>query len=162
MKTLFLSILFITTIATAQAEEINMRFWDGTFAYNELTVKSFPHQSNLLTLKLSGSLINLGQQIEGLGPVWSSGDVVEVILNKKDCLISGDKKEIECTKAQQYVHNLTWAVNSKIKKSYTGIITSLKVVANKNSVNFSFTIPSDEFFTPANEDISVSFRNTFF
>lgn len=164
MKKLTLILTLLTSLTTlgsvpgqSQIGEINLRFWDGTFAYNQLLVNAPSLQSNFLVLKVSGGQINLGGQLEGSAPIWSSNDLFEVSLSKKDCQLDLDQKILDCEKKQTYVSNLRWEVNEKISKTYTGLIHNLKISASDSGVNVSFSVPSDEHFSPANEDISISF-----
>lgn len=161
---LFLSMLTLSSFSaeTDQTEEINLRFWDGTFAYNELLVSSVAHQNNLLKITLKGSQISLGTQLEGTSPLWSWKDKMELFVRKSDCQIDLENTTVQCDINRTSVSALTWMVSQTVTKTYDGLIENVRIVANKGIVNVSFKVPSDENFTPHQEEINVSFFLTFF
>lgn len=163
-KMLFLLIfLALNTFANETTpQEVNFRFWDGTFAYNELVVVSQPHQPNLLKVTLKGSQINLGAQIEGTQLVWSWRDRLELFVKRDDCEINHEEETVSCQIERASVSELTWMVNSKIRKTYDGLINDVVISGSKQAVSVSFNIPGDEDFTPVNPRIDVNFFTTFF
>lgn len=159
---LFLSFLTLSAFSAEENQEINLRFWDGTFAYNELTVNSVAHQPSLLKIVLKGSQINLGGQLEGSEVLWGWKDRLELFVRKKDCPIDVENERVQCDIKKTSVSALTWMVSQTITKTYDGLIENVRIVANKGIVNVSFKVPSDENFTPHQEEINVSFFLTFF
>lgn len=155
------SVVSAETSGTGTKDQFNLRFWDGTFAYNQLIVSSVEHQSNIVRFELSGSEVNLGAQLEGNPNTWSWKDKVDFYLRKSSCQINIEAPNVRCEEAKTSV-NITWTVNQKITKTYDGLVTDLKVVASKGIVHVSFKVPSDENFAPVNEDITVSFFTSFF
>ncbi|MCR9203082.1 MAG: hypothetical protein NXH75_00785 [Halobacteriovoraceae bacterium] len=160
MKTI-ITLIALTVALSANAQEFNLRFWDGTFAYNELIVKSAPHQNNIASFELKGSQLNLGSLIEGNPQTWSLRDRVTFSLQKSACKIDTETPFVQCADEKVFVR-LSWTINNKISKSYEGLVTNLKVLGSKQVVSVSFTIPSDEQFAPLNEDINVTFFSSHF
>lgn len=60
---LFLSLLVTTNIFAQGDDPINMRFWDGTFAYNQLLVETEARNPSFVNFTLTGSQIDLGGQL---------------------------------------------------------------------------------------------------
>lgn len=165
LRLISLSILlaFTFTVGAAQAENFELRFWDGTFAYNQLIVKSNPHQRNIVTMVLSGSQINLASQIEGLPQIWSHRDRMEFSMRKSDCeTLDVQNKEIACATDRIFVGNLTWQTSQRIAKTYSGIVENISILATDKFVTVKFKVPSDEDFTPHQEEVTVSFPVSFF
>lgn len=164
MKTLTLIAAFlISSLAMAQGNPRTMEFWDGTFAYNKLVVKEHQFQGNIITLELSGSTLGLGLQIENGSKVWGTQDRIIVTVRKSDCEFDFEAKELECD-VNRVSGRITWTVNHRLSKTLDTIFTNLKVKASSSSnftasVKMDLTLPTDEFFTPANEDISVDFAS---
>jgi len=161
MKNLSILLSLLLSFNLFAAEDINLRFWDGTFAYNQLIVKSHSHQDNILTLSLSGSQINLGAQLEGLGETWSSKDLVEITLRKSDCTVDVEGMRVNC-KSDRLLATVRWTVNSTITKTFHGLVNNLNVAASKQVVSFNFKMETTDDFQPHNEDISVTFFGTHF
>ncbi len=164
-KLLFTTILLnLVTLGALQAEnqEFDLRFWDGSFAYNELLVSSHEHNPHLVKITLKGSEINLGQQIEGAAPTWSWRDRLELFVKKDDCQIDLENTTVLCQLQKASVTNLTWMVNQKVTKSFHGLIENIRISGTKQAVNVSFDIPSDEDFTPANSSVNIQFFTSFF
>jgi hypothetical protein len=164
-KLLFvLMLLNVLSLGLVHASEdnFNLRFWDGTFAYNELNVNSLEHNPTLVKITLQGSQINLGQKIEGTPETWSWRDRLELFVKRDDCQIDLEGKAVLCEIEKTSVSNLTWMVNLKITKSYNGLIQNVRISGSKASVSVSFDVPSDEDFSPANERVNVQFFTIFF
>ena len=165
-KLLFITLLtniFTFGAAHAQGDNFELRFWDGTFAYNQLIVKSVPGQNNIVSMALSGSQINLGSQIEGLPQLWSHRDLMQFSIAKADCeTFDRDNKAIRCSKDRLFVGNLTWQISQRLSKTYSGIVEDFTVFANDKIVSVKFKIPADEDFTPHQDEVNVTFFLTFF
>ncbi len=162
-----LSALFFSTLSFANSNIKEMDFWDGTFAYNRLTVKEVPFQSNLITLELTGSTIALGPQIEGLDQTWGVNDKILVTIRKSDCsTLNFDKKIIKCnsTKTSGLI---SWNINPRVTKSLDTIFENINVEAKAQDrlgvdVLVEVELPSDEFFTPVNELLRIDFKSLSF
>ena len=165
LKTLLLTLLTLGTLAQthAQGHNFELRFWDGTFAYNQLIVKSNPHQNNIMTMELSGSQINLGSQLEGLPQMWSARDRMVFSMPKDKCeTLDIENKAVRCQADRLFVGNLTWQISQRFTKTYSGIVENLTVVANQGIASVTFKVPADEDFTPHQETVSVHFFTNFF
>ena len=161
-----LAFLFFTTLNFAQGiPPRTMEFWDGTFAYNKLIVKESQIQRNILTLELTGSTLGLGDKMEGIGETWGSGDKVLVSVRKDSCQTDFTKRTIDCD-VKSVSGTVSWTINSKVTKSIRTRLVHLKVKAMGGSVGtqvkFEFSVPSDQYFTPANDPIIVDFRKLSF
>ena len=158
------SILTITALllslhAMAQGAPRKMEFWDGTFAYNKLNVSEDRFEGNLLRVKLSGSQLGLTSQIEGVQDQWGVDDGFDIFIRKSDCAVDFIKKTLSCSVEKVSVNNLTWHVNHRVSKVFKGLVNNLKIEANSKGVDVEFSLESDEFFTPHQEDIKVGFSN---
>jgi hypothetical protein len=147
----------------AQGNPRTMEFWDGTFAYNKLVVKEHQFQGNIITLELSGSTLELGPQIENGPKAWGTEDRIIVTVRKSECQFDFEVKKIECD-VNRVSGRITWTVNNRLSKTLDTVFTNLRVKASSKtdffgSVKMDLTIPADEYFTPANEDISVDFAS---
>ena len=166
-KSISLSFLlaFIFTIgsADAQGDSFEMRFWDGTFAYNQLIVTPVASQPNIVRMRLRGSQINLGSQIEGLPQIWSARDLMDFTFVKAECDEFDVKNMVvRCSKDKVYVGNLTWQTSQRFSRTFSGVVEDVEVVANKKMVTVKFKAPSDDDFTPHQDTVIVTFPLTFF
>lgn len=161
--TITLALLILSTLSFAQGTlPRTMEFWDGTFAYNKLIVKEHQFQSNIVTLELSGATLGLGDQMEGIGKTWGLGDKVLVTVRKDDCQIDFEKRAIDCA-VKKASGTVSWTLNHRVSKSIKSLLENIKVHARgeqfSSKVMFEFSVPSDEFFTAANDTILIDFRN---
>lgn len=157
MKSLWVFFLVLLSFNAKAQEGLNLDFWDGTFAYNRLVVKSVQHQRGLLNLRLSGSTLGLGEQLEGEALGWAPDELLDIHVSKKECDIDRELKRVSCDIDKVLVGPLRWSVNRKINKTYRGMIHELRIVADREGVSVRFRVPSDEFFSPHFENIQVEF-----
>lgn len=138
--------------------QVNLRFWDGSFAYNELNVVSTGPTNRFLDITLKGAELKIGHRIEGNDRLWGQ-DNLHLTLRVEDCSEISTAKEnqvVVCEKEQAYV-TLSWRAGANINKTYSGPINNIKIEARHSTVEVSFKVPSDDDFKPAQEDIDVSF-----
>ncbi len=157
--------LLFTTLSYAQNNPRTLDFWDGTFAYNRLTVSEHEFQSHILTLELSGSTLGLGDQIEGLGKTWGTSDKILVSIPKSSCDVDFKEKTLSC-KVAKVSGRVSWTINHRVSKTLDTIFENLTVEASgdsfRSNVRLEVTLPRDEFFTPANETIIIDFKDLTF
>jgi len=157
--------LLFTTLTLAQNKPRTLDFWDGTFAYNRLTLTEHEFQSNILTLELSGSTLGLGDQIEGLGKTWGTSDKILVSIPKSNCDVDFNEKALRCQVAK-VSGRISWTINHRVSKTLNTIFENLIVEASGNSfrsnVRLEVSLPSDAFFTPVNETIIIDFKDLTF
>ncbi len=156
-------LLLLTGVTHAQsALPRSLDFWDGTFAYNRLTLSENRFDSPILKVELSGASLALGEKLEGLAPDWGIGDKIVFSIKKSDCEIDFVKEEVECH-AARVSGTISWTVNPRITKSLKSVFENLKIKALKSrlsaSVLMEFDIPSDQYFSPAQKRILVDFDN---
>lgn len=156
MKSLLVFFIFLFSFSS-QAKDFSLDFWDGTFAYNRLVVKSVEHQKRLLNLRLSGSTLGPAEQLEGEAFGWAPDELLNIFISEEDCDIDIDLKSVSCVLDKVLAAPLCWSVNQKINKAYRGMILELHIVADRENVSVSFRVPSDDLFSPHLENIRVDF-----
>lgn len=152
MKKLIIAVSMVTGLfANAQPDitelsnRIFVEIWDGSFAYNRISIHPVGERQFLLTV--TGATMGIGQQMIDSPDKWVIGETAKVYFRGDRCETL-TTKEIQCEIKDSAYAEITWSVSSQILSTFRDRLSSFSVNIKDGKASVEMQIAESSEFQP--------------